>query len=110
MSEDLGMAATVQIFVYMPDEAVDTWRPVEAELVALGVYRILSPDPDPDCEVWEFRSGELVRCEERAFQGGQVGLVATGRAKPSNYNRHWSGPARWAVRTASGVAPAAQCQ
>jgi len=48
------MTATVQIFVYMPDEAVDTWRPVEAEFVAPGVYRILSPDPDPDCEVWEF--------------------------------------------------------
>ena len=45
MSEDLGMAATVQIFVYMPDEAVDTWRPVEASSLPLESIGSCHPTP-----------------------------------------------------------------
>jgi len=78
------MSTTCQIFVYMPEETVDVWRPVDAELVGPGLYRILSSDPDPEVEVWEFKSGEVVHCEERTFSGGEVGLVAIRSAKPSN--------------------------
>lgn len=56
-----------QIYVFMPEEAVDTWRPVDAENVGAGIYLIVSADPDPEDEVWEFKSGDLVRCEERRF-------------------------------------------
>lgn len=69
------------IYVYMPEEAVDVWRPVDAELVSPGVYRITSPDPDPENEVWEFRSGDLVRCELRRLYDGEH-LVAIARASP----------------------------
>jgi hypothetical protein len=78
------MTATVQIFVYMPDEVVDTWRPVDAGVVAPGIYRILSPDPAPEDEEWQFHSGDLVCCEERTLADGTVGLVAISSAKPSN--------------------------
>jgi len=78
------MTATVQIFVYMPDEAVDTWRPVEASSLPLESIGSCHPTPIRTAKYGNFRSGELVRCEERAFQGGQIGLVGTGRAEPSN--------------------------
>jgi hypothetical protein len=44
-----GILATLQSFgyVFMHEEAVDVRRPVEAEHLSPGVYRITSPDPDP---------------------------------------------------------------
>jgi hypothetical protein len=70
-----------QIYVFMPEEAVHTWRPVDAEIVGPGLFRIVSPDPDPDDEAWEFKCGDVVRCEERAFEGGKRGLVAIERVE-----------------------------
>ena len=71
---------SVTIYVCMPEEAVDVWRPVDAEIVSPGVFRITSPAPDPADEVWEFKSGDLVRCEMRRLEDGEH-LVAVGRAK-----------------------------
>ena len=65
-----------QIFVYLQDEGVDVWRPVYAHQETPGLYRIVSPDPDPENEVWQFKSGELVRCEERVMERGRRELVA----------------------------------
>jgi hypothetical protein len=65
-----------QIFVFMPEEAVETWRPVDAQALGPGIYRIVSPNPDPDDEVWEFKFGDVVRCEERTIEGGERRLVA----------------------------------
>lgn len=70
-----------QIFVFMPAEAVHTWRPVDAENVGPGIYRIVSADPDPEDEVWEFKCGDVVVCEERTFQGGGRGMVAVAKAE-----------------------------
>lgn len=70
-----------RIFVFLPEEAVDTWRPVDAEAVAPGTYRILSPNPDLEDEVWEFKSGDVVHCEERTFEGGERGLVAIAKVE-----------------------------
>jgi hypothetical protein len=61
-----GMACTV--YVYLPEEAVDVWRPVTAEFVSDGVYRLHGPVPDD--EVWEFQPGAIVRCEERLLARG----------------------------------------
>lgn len=55
------------IYVYLPDEAVDTWRPVEAE-PAGGGFRIVSERPDD--EQWEFESSDVVRCEMRTLLSG----------------------------------------
>ena len=73
----------IQIYVYLPDEAVDVWRPVEAERVDEDSYRIVSENPDPDDERWEFSTGEIVRCVPKVFSGGERGLVAVERVGPN---------------------------
>jgi hypothetical protein len=52
---------TRTIYVYLPDERVDVWRPVEAEELESGRYRILGPVPED--ETWEFPPGSIVRVE-----------------------------------------------
>ena len=72
----------VQIYVYLPDEAVDVWRPVKAEHVGESTYRIASENSDPDIERWEFSTGEIVRCVPRILSDGKHGLVAVERVQP----------------------------
>jgi len=62
------------VHVYLPDEAVDVWRPVEAEHLGRDEYRLIGPVPED--EVWEFQPGDVVRCRERGFEGGARGMVA----------------------------------
>jgi hypothetical protein len=52
------------IYVYLPAERVDVWRPVEASQEDDLIYRI-ADTPEPRGEVWEFPPGSLVRCEWR---------------------------------------------
>jgi hypothetical protein len=59
------------IYVYLPDEAVDTWRPVLAEHVRENVYRI-ADQPHPEDEVWEFLPGTLVLCKQIQLDEGPV--------------------------------------
>ena len=73
----------VQIYIHLPDEAVDVWRPVEAEPVGELTYRILSENPDPENERWEFSTGEIVRCAAKIVSGGERGLVAVERVQPN---------------------------
>ena len=67
---------TVTIYVYLLDEGVDVWRPVQADPVGDDVYRIVSRTPRG--ERWEFGEGETVRCEMRALSG-EDSLVAVSR-------------------------------
>jgi len=67
------------IYVYLLDEGTDVWRPVAAEELRDGVYRIISENPDPDDERWEFPPGSVVRCEDRQLSDGRF-LVAVARA------------------------------
>ena len=71
------------IYVYLKDEGVDVWRPVEAAFLRDDVYRIVSVNAVPDDEEWEFGSGELVRCERRVLSGGEC-LVAVERLSDTN--------------------------
>jgi hypothetical protein len=64
------------IHIALRDEAVDVWRPVEAEREG-DLYRILGPIPDG--EAWEFEPGSLVRCETRELADGPA-LVAIAAA------------------------------
>jgi hypothetical protein len=52
-----------EIFVRLPDEAVDVWRPVLAESLGDHRYRILEQPYDRDAERWEFEPGDDVVCE-----------------------------------------------
>jgi hypothetical protein len=55
------------IYVYLPEEAVDVWRPVAAEHLEGDVYRIV--DGPPSDEVWQFNQGDIVRCRARRLSG-----------------------------------------
>jgi hypothetical protein len=53
----------VTIHIYLPEEAVDCWYPVQAEHLGDDRYRILEePENDP---VLEFHRGEIVRVDFR---------------------------------------------
>jgi len=67
---------TSTIFVALLGENVDVWRPVDAEPLSSDAYRITGANPDPEGEVWEFVTGELVRCEPRRFDEESPVLVA----------------------------------
>jgi hypothetical protein len=54
---------TVEIFVSLLGEAVDVWRPVQAELLHGNVYRIADQPYDRQVEKWQFEPGDLVVCE-----------------------------------------------
>lgn len=71
------MENLTQIYMPLSGEAVDVWRLVNAVHEWGDVYRIVSPNPDPEEECWQFRSGDIVRCEQHTFAGGEVGLVAS---------------------------------
>lgn len=64
------------IYVKLLEEGVECWRPVDAVMIRPGVFRIVSAQPDPQDERWEFGSGQDVACEERKFDGGECHLVA----------------------------------
>jgi hypothetical protein len=68
------------IYVELLDEGTKVWRPVKAERAAEGVYRIVSEDPDPELEHWQFPSGALVRCEWRKLSRANC-LVAVSLAE-----------------------------
>ena len=57
------------IYVFLLDEGVEVWRPVQATALGNNVYRIISEDPGPDTEQWEYTTGDTVRCEERMLRG-----------------------------------------
>ena len=67
---------TIQAYVELLDEAIDTWRPVQAEGVGNGIFRLLpTPNYDPEDEKWEFPPGSLVRLVKKELSDGSV-LVA----------------------------------
>lgn len=67
------------IYVYLENEGVDVWRPVKAERLRADVYRIVSLNEDPDDEQWQFKTGDVVRCESKLFSEGKTGSVAVER-------------------------------
>jgi len=66
----------VEILVALLDEAVDCWRPVDAEELGSGLYRLRGVVPED--EGWEYQPGEVVKAEEKVFLDGEKRLVATG--------------------------------
>ena len=73
------MTGAPQVYVAIQDEAVECWRPVNAQHV--GEDRFVLAGHIPEGEVWEFQPGETVRCRERTFQDGTTGWVAFARVQ-----------------------------
>jgi hypothetical protein len=65
---------TETIYMYLPDEAVNVWRPVQAEKVGAELYRVLGPVPEE--EVWQVPPGSIARVQSRRLAAG-VFPVAT---------------------------------
>ena len=63
-----------QIYIYLIDEGVDAWRPVEAEYIKERIFKIISK-MDPT-EIWQFLPESIVRCEEKVMSNGEKCLVA----------------------------------
>jgi hypothetical protein len=68
-------SSTATIFVYLPDEAVDVWRPVQARHLNGDCYQITSANHAVEIERWQFNTGDIVRCRLQALHGGET-LVA----------------------------------
>jgi hypothetical protein len=73
------MTKSVTILVKLLDEAVEVWRPVDAEHVEGDKYRMLGQIPE--AEVWEFQPGDVVHCRSRDFADSTAGLVAFARVQ-----------------------------
>ncbi len=67
------------IYVYLENEGVDVWRPVLAEHLKADIYRIVSAAEDSEDEQWQFKTGEVVRCESSVLSGSEASLVAVER-------------------------------
>lgn len=67
--------------VLMPlkDEGVDVWRPVDAEHLGDGMYRILGPVPED--EKWASEPGTIVPCEWKTFEDGGGGMTVASAAQ-----------------------------
>ena len=69
---------TETIYMYLPDEAVDVWRPVQAERLGPDLYRVLGPVPEE--EVWQFPPGSIVRVQMKRLDGGDCPVAACNAA------------------------------
>lgn len=55
----------IEIYVYLLAEGTHVWRPVQAEKLSDNLFRIISINPNPEDENWQFSAGDIVKCEER---------------------------------------------
>lgn len=67
-----------KIFVRLPEEDVDVWRPVWAEKIGVDRFRIVEQPYDRDDERWEFEPGDEVVCGF-VDSDGETLLAATRR-------------------------------
>lgn len=67
------------VYVALLNEAVDTWRPVQARPVGQHLFRLVGVDADISDESWQFPAGAVVKCVPKAFGDGSVGLTAVER-------------------------------
>jgi hypothetical protein len=71
MSEARASNIERDIYVQILDEGTPVYRPVEADFVAHGIYRLKESRSYDSDECWEFPPGSLVKCEERTLQDGR---------------------------------------
>lgn len=70
-----------EIYVALKNEGTDVWRPVFAEKIENGVYKIDENFVyNSEDEELEFLPGEIVMCETKKLSGGKV-LVAVKKKK-----------------------------
>jgi hypothetical protein len=69
-------AERTTVYVRLLDEGVEAWRPVPADDLGRGQYRLFPTDDyDPSVETWEFPPETVAICELRKLEDG-LQLVA----------------------------------
>jgi hypothetical protein len=71
---------TEQIYIFLQDENVDVWRPVDAMPRGELIFKIPENTQIPETEQWEFQPGQTVRCERKILSVGPC-LVAVEEIK-----------------------------
>lgn len=71
MSAETVTGTEQEVYVQILDEGTRVYRPVQADFVASGIYRIKEPPSYDLDERWEFPPGSMVKCEERTLQDGK---------------------------------------
>jgi hypothetical protein len=75
------------VFVRLPDEGVDVWRPVPATASGNRQYRLIAADEyDPMSEAWEFPPGAIVEGETRQLSDGPAMVAVRLAHRPANSN------------------------
>jgi hypothetical protein len=65
------------VHVALLGEGTVVWRPVAAQPISPGLFRLIGPIPEG--ERWEFQPDEVVRCERRTLSNGTRAVVAIQR-------------------------------
>jgi hypothetical protein len=69
------------IYVLITNDGVDVWRPIWADKLEDGIYKLKSfPDYDPTDEELQFKTGDIVVCEKQKKING-TGLIAVSKKK-----------------------------
>lgn len=69
---------SIDIYVELLDEGVETWREAKAIPLENDLYRLLEPSEyNPEDELWDFLPGSVVRLKQATFYTGLKGLLAT---------------------------------
>jgi len=88
-SADDDMNRKTEIYMCLLDEGTDVWRPVQALDLGNDLFRIVSENPDPEDEHWQFSTGDMVRCKSRFLADSKVHmcLVAVERVEDTAEHR-----------------------
>jgi hypothetical protein len=71
--------ATETIFMPLRNEGTDVWRPVKAERLSDGLFRVIGPAPDD--EEWAFAPGSTVKVQRQVLSSGEA-LIAVSIQAP----------------------------
>jgi hypothetical protein len=74
----------VEKTIYMPlvGEGTECWRPVRAVQIGADIFEVT--DNIPEDQSWAFAPFSRVRCRDKVFANGQMGLVVFAYAIESN--------------------------
>jgi hypothetical protein len=75
------------IYVQLLGEAVDVWRPVQAEPVGDDTFRVDSTCPPDERWAVEPTVGDTVRCQQRTLSGGLAWVIMSIEPVSTNDDR-----------------------
>ncbi|HZL37775.1 MAG TPA: hypothetical protein VFC78_20830 [Tepidisphaeraceae bacterium] len=72
---------TDEIHVRLLGEGINVWRPIQADQIGNGIYRISHmPRPEDLDESWEFAPGSIVVCERQETGQGVIQVAVSLRS------------------------------